>query len=411
MIFDWDKWQEIFSTMRQNKLRTGLTGFSVFWGIFMLIILLGSGNGLQNGVRTQFQDDAINSIWVSSGQTRMPYKGMKPGRFIQFTNEDYDLIKRNIPGVEHITSRFYISGQTNLSFKDETGVYPVRCVHPGHKYLEETIILEGRYINEKDLDEFRKVVVIGKVVEQELFGRESAIGKYLEVNNIPFRVVGIFTDEGNEREVQQVYLPITSAQKVFGGANRISQIMFTTGDASLKETQQMSDQVNQLLSLRHSYHPEDVRAVFIRNNNENYQRIVDLFNGIRFFIWGVGILTLVAGIVGISNIMLIVVKERTREIGVRKALGATPGSIVNLVLLESIFITALFGYIGLVCGVGLLELVGANIPATEMFANPEVDLTTALVSLGILVIAGSLAGLVPAIKAARVQPIVALRDE
>ena len=400
VLFDWDKWQEIFSTMRHNKLRTGLTGFSVFWGIFMLIILLGSGQGLQNGVENQFQDDAINSIWISAGQTRMPYKGMQPGRYIQFTNEDYSLLKNSIDGVEHITSRFYINGQATLSYQHENGVYPVRSVHPDHRFLEKTIILRGRFINDLDLQNYRKVAVIGDVVEKELFGGKDAIGKYLKVNNIPFKVVGIFTDEGNENEVQQIYLPIYTAQRVFNGGNGISQVMFTTGDASLKKTEEMADQANQLLSLKHVYNPEDERAVYIRNNTENFQKILDLFTGIRWFIWGVGILTLVAGIVGISNIMLIVVKERTREIGIRKALGATPGSIVSLVLLESVFITGLFGYIGLVSGIGLLELVGSFITSNNMFSNPEVNLTTALAATGILVVAGAVAGLFPAVKAA-----------
>jgi putative ABC transport system permease protein len=411
-IFSPDIWQEIFDTIKKNKLRTFLTGFSVSWGIFMLIILLGSGKGIQNGVHNQFADNAINSIWVHNGTTRKPYKGLQPGRPIRFTNEDYDLVGKKINGVEHISSSYWIRFPITVSYGKEYGSYTVSPVYPDYKYIEKTILTKGRYINNIDIKEFRKIAVIGTKVEQDFFGKYgSGLGKYIKLNNIPFMIVGVFRDEGGENEERRIYLPLTTTQKVFNGSNRISQIIFTTGDASLEESNKIAENVNQFLSQRHLYDPTDQRAVFIRNNNEEYQKIQGVFNGIQLFIWFIGLGTLMAGVVGISNIMAIVVKERTREIGIRKALGATPYSIVSMIMMESVFITAISGYTGLIIGVGLLELVAGFVPPNDMFLNPEVDLKVALMATGVLIVAGALAGFIPARRAASIRPIEALRDE
>jgi putative ABC transport system permease protein len=410
-MLDLDKWQEIFETVRKNKLRTLLTGFSVAWGIFMLIVLLGSGQGLRNGIAYQFRDDAINSLWIYPGQTSVPYRGLQPGRSVQFTNEDHDELSGAINGVEHSTSRFYISGSVNVRRGRETGAFSVRCVHPGHRYVENTILTEGRFINERDVDEYRKSAVIGTRVKAALFGEADAIGEYIEVNGVAFRVVGVFTDEGGEGEQEQVYLPISTAQRAFGGANRVAQIMLTTEDANLERSQAMVGEVTKRLARRHAFAPDDPRAVFINNNTENFQRFVQLMAGIRAFIWVIGLGTILAGVVGVSNIMMITVRERTKEIGVRKALGATPGSIIGLILQESIFITAVAGYVGLVLGVFTLELVAANIQGADFFRNPEVNLPVAIWATVVLVVAGTLAGLVPARRAAAIRPIEALRDE
>ena len=410
-MFELDKWQEIFHTISKNKLRTFLTGFSIAWGIFMLIILLGSGNGLQNGVKTQFRDDANNSIWIRSGQTSVAHKGLQPGRYIQFTNEDLKLLTNNIDGIDHITARFYIRGTITITYKNEYGSFDVRSVHPDHQFLENTIMIKGRYINKIDLQEKRKVAVIGELVEEGLFNKQESIGEYINVNGIPFKVVGVFKDEGGENEMRIIYLPISTAQQTYNGSNKVNQIMYTTGDASLEESTLMAEKTKNLLAAKHNFAIEDKRAVFINQQAEMYQKVMNLFNGIRIFIWIIGIGTLLAGVVGISNIMMIVVKERTKEIGIRKALGATPGSIINLILQESIFITTVAGYIGLVLGVGLLELVSNNLPETEFFSNPGVSLSIALSATLLLVIAGSAAGFVPAYKAAKIQPVEALRDE
>ncbi len=410
-MFDLDHWQEIFSSIRQNKLRTFLTGFAVAWGILMLVVLLGSGNGLANGIEYQFRDDAMNSIWVRSGTTSLPHKGLKAGRDLRFTNADYESTRLEIDGVEHITARFYPRGALAVSHGKETGSFDIRSVHPDHQHLEKTIVDQGRFLNQIDVAEFRKVAAIGVEVQKSLFGERRAIGEYIEINGIPFKVVGTFRDAGGIGEEQKIYLPISTSQRIFNGADRIGMFMLTTGALPLEETERMTDEITSALATRHRFDPEDKRAVFIRNINETVQRFVNLMAGIRVFVWIIGIGTILAGVVGVSNIMMIAVKERTKEIGVRKALGATPGSILGLVLQEAVLITAISGYLGLVAGVALVELGARGLPDSDFFVNPGVDLPVAAAATLVLITAGALAGLVPALRAARVQPVEALKDE
>ncbi|MBP1644185.1 MAG: hypothetical protein H6Q03_2854, partial [Acidobacteria bacterium] len=331
-MIDLDTWQEILDTIRSNKLRTALTGFAVAWGIFMLVVLLGSGQGLAQGVEYQFRDDAMNSIWTSSGRTSKPYKGLQPGRQIRFVNDDYDEVTTRIEGVEYSSARFMVFGNQQVNYGREYGSFNIRSVHPGHRVLERTKVTEGRYINDLDIEQFRKVAVIGILVKQALFGEQPALGELIRINGIAFKVVGIFEDEGSEQEQELIYLPISTAQRTFNGKNRVNQILFTTGQATLEQSQAMAEEARQILAENHDFDPEDKGAVFVQNAVENFQRFVSLMQGIRIFIWVVGIGTLLAGVVGVSNIMLVAVKERTREIGIRKALGATPRSIVGLIL-------------------------------------------------------------------------------
>jgi putative ABC transport system permease protein len=411
-MFDLDTWHEILDTIKANKLRSFLTAFSVAWGIFMLIVLLGSGEGLANGIAYQFRDDAINSIWVFPGQTSIPYKGLAPGRNLQLTNEDRNEIRSNVGGVDHITSRFYIGGNLRVRYRGETTTFDVRSVHPDHLFLEKTIITEGRFLDDLDLSEHRKVAVIGVRVKDALFKKEPAIGKYIEINGIAFKVVGLFTDEGGEGEQEKIYLPITTAQRAFGGANRVRMIMMTTGDTPLAQTELMAKDVKRRIAERHTFSVDDPRAVRVGNNNEEFDRFNKLMAAIRMFVWIVGIGTILAGVVGVSNIMMITVRERTREIGVRKALGATPWSVVSLVLQESILITSVAGYFGLVLGIAVLELAAKNLPAgSEYFRNPAVDLSIAVEATLLLIVAGLAAGFVPARRAAAVRPVDALRNE
>lgn len=411
-MFDRDKWQEILFTISQNKLRTFLTGFSVAWGIFMLIILLGFGKGLQNGVQEQFRDTATNSIWVTASQTSLPYKGIKPGRFIRFNNSDYNNLKTKIEEVDKISGRFNVPRGTGVSYKGENGSFAIRTVHPDHQYVEKTLTIEGRFLNDIDLSEKRKVTSIGTLVKKALFKGESPINKYININGVPFKVVGVFEDEGGENEQEILYIPISTAQLVYNGGETINRMMFTVGDASLEESLVIEKEVRELLSKSHHFDPKDRRAVRIWNNVEEFQEIQNMFNGINMFVWIIGIMTIIAGIVGISNIMMIVVKERTKEIGIRKALGATPSSIIGLILFESILITATFGYIGLVSGVGILELVSAFAPEdNDFFKNPEINFQVAIVATIVLIVAGAVAGFIPANRAASIRPIVALRDE
>lgn len=411
-IFDIDKWQEIFSTMSKNKMRTFLTGFSVAWGIFMLIILLGSGNGLENGVRKEFEGDATNTIWVNQGQTSIPFKGLKAGRPIQFTNEDYEIVKGNVRGIDKISGRLTIWQNNLLSYKNEYGNYDIISCHPGYGYYETVDITSGRFINQEDIERTSKFVVISEIVSDALFKGEDPMGKFIEVSGVPFKVVGVFNDLGGDRDMQRVYIPLTTAQKVFNQGNRIYNICITTEDVTIEESQAMVEDIRQNLAIKHKFDPTDLRAVGIWNNVEEFKKFLDLFAGIRLFIWIIGIGTIIAGIVGVSNIMMIVVKERTMEIGVRKAMGATPWSIISLILQESILITAFAGYVGLVLGVGLLELVSPFFDEMDtFFKNPQVDFRIALSATLLLIISGAVAGFVPARKAASIQPVEALRDE
>jgi putative ABC transport system permease protein len=411
-IFDLDKWQEIFETMKKNKLRTFLTGFSVAWGIFMLIILLGSGYGLENGVKKAFEGDAANTLWINPGQTTMAYKGMKTGRNIQFTNEDYELMKQEIPYIDKISARLNVWQDNTISYKKEYGNYDIIGCHPGYGYYETLEIIQGRFINDDDITDFRKSAVIGIPVRDALFKEEDPLGKYIQVSGIPFKVTGVFKDAGGDRDMQRLYIPITTAQRVFNFGNRIFTIGIVTEDIGLEESNQMVEDVRQALAQRHKFDPVDQRAVFVWNNLQEYIKLMTLFSSIRLFIWIIGIGTIIAGVVGVSNIMMIVVKERTQEIGIRKAMGATPWSIISLILMESVLITSFAGYIGLVMGVGLLELIGPAFEnADTFFKNPEVNVTTALGATVVMIVSGMLAGFVPARKAAAVQPIEALRYE
>jgi len=411
-MFDLDKWQEIFDTISKNKLRTVLTGFSVAWGIFMLIILLGSGYGLQHGIENQFRSSAVNSIFLRGGVTTMAYGGLQPGRDIQMLNSDYDLIKTNFPQVDHLSSRFFIRGAVTIVYKNKTGSFEVRSVHPDHAFIENTVIKQGRYISQSDLDENKKVTCVGNLVVEQLFAKdEDPLGKYVNINGIAFQIVGVFQDEEGDYENRMLYLPITTAQNVFNGKSKIRQILLTTGDATVEETTKMAEDMTSMLASKHNFDKTDTQALSVWNNYEEYKKVLSLMTNIRLFIWIIGIGTIIAGIVGVSNIMMIVVKERTKEIGVRKALGATPSSIVGLIIQESIFITAVAGYLGLICGVGLLELASTYMPPSDFFERPEVNLGVAISATVVLIVAGTFAGMIPARRASMINPVIALRDE
>jgi putative ABC transport system permease protein len=406
----WDSWQEIFATVRRNKLRTALTGLTVAWGIFMLVILLAAGGGLRNAVENDFRDDAKNSIFISGGETSLPYKGRGPGRHISFTNGDYDTLREKIAGIQHMSGRFYLWGGFSVRYQERAGQFDLRGTHPGHQYLEKTIMLSGRFINDDDVERRRKVAVIGPEVRDFLFRGADPIGEYIDIRGVNYQVVGVFTDQGNQGELKKIYVPISTAQLVYGGADRVDRIMFSVSQASVQQSKEMEARVRRLLHERHGIAPDDSRAVRINNNLERFQRVTDIFDWIRIFVWIVGCGTVVAGIVGVSNIMLISVKERTREIGVRKAVGATPVSIIGLILCEAIALTAIAGYLGLVSAVGVVEFVRSVLPENDYVRDPRVDFNSALLATALVIAAGALAGYFPARKAARVDPAVALRS-
>ncbi len=409
-MFDLDKWQEIFQTIRRHKLRTALTALGVFWGIFMLVILQGAGNGLQNGVEYQFRDDATNSIWIRRGTTSMPYKGLPKGRGIMFTNDDYDYLVNQFKEVEHITGRFYLTGDRTVRYGDKALSFPVRSVHPGHQYLENTQMEQGRYLNDTDIREYRKVAIIGRVVKENIFDKgEDPIGKEINIAGIVYTIVGVYTDTGSENEMRIIYLPITTAQKVYAGSEDIHQLMFTAGDLPVPEMKKLEAKVREAFAGRLQFDVKDERALYINNVAEDYEEVQGLFAAIRAFVWFVGVGSIIAGVIGVSNIMLIIVKERTKEIGIRKALGATPYSIVSMILQESIFITSVAGYLGLLTGVGFISLLGAL--ELDFFRHPQINLGVALSAVTVLAIAGALAGLMPALQAARINPVIAMKTE
>ena len=409
-MFDRDKWLEIFSTIEQNKLRTFLTGFSVGWGIFMLIILLGSGKGLQNGVEQEFADDAVNTLWVNGGMTSIAYNGMQPGRRIILKTSDREMLDRLIDTAGKTSVRYDIWQQNTISYKNKFLSYDIKCVTPNYGEVERVVILKGRFINESDMQSLRKVASIGRLVKEGLFGDINPIGEMISINSIPFKVVGVFDDQGGDRDIRRIYIPYSTAQVIYNLENRIGRMPILT-NANLEQSLEMEKQIKQLLASTHNFSPDDPRAIHIWNNIENFMEFTNLFSMIRWFIWFIGIMTIIAGIVGVSNIMIIIVKERTKEIGIRKAIGASPASIINLIMMESVLITSFAGYIGLVVGTFVLEAISKYVPALDYFRNPEVDIQTALIATLVLVISGAIAGLWPAMKAANVKPIEALRDE
>jgi putative ABC transport system permease protein len=407
-MFDLDQWQEIFSTMRKNKLRTFLTALSVAWGIFMLVILMGSGNGLAKGIMYNFSD-AKNSIWMGGDQTSIAYHGLNAGRRIEFKNEDLKLVAEKLKGIDDLSARYSMWG-TLISYKNNYGNFEVMAINPGHQVAEALQLVEGRLLDVLDVKEFRKTAIIGKAVKDQIFKDEDPIGKYVQIRGIPFKVVGVYGDV-HENETKRLFIPISLAQKTFITKNQIGSFTFTAGNANVQEATKMVDDLKLMMAHKYNFDPDDKRAVWSFNAIKEFQQMQSLFNGINLFVLIIGIFTIIAGIVGVSNIMLIVVKERTKEIGIRKALGAKPVSVVFLILQESVIVTAAAGYIGMVAGVILLEAIAKIMPATDFFRNPGIDFKMAIGATLLLVVAGAAAGFIPARRAASIRPVVALHDE
>lgn len=414
-MFNIERWQEIFEAIAKNKLRTILTGISVASGIFILVILLGVGKGLQNGIEKQFERDAAGIIEVWSGTTAKEYKGLNPGRQIQFRNSDFDASVQKFGDKINYRAATYNQWNGLVVYGKESGNYQYRGAYPNYQFIENATMDEGRWINNNDMANTEKVAVIGMKMKMDLFKDKSPIGEQITLNNINFKVVGVFVDPAGEREETRVYLPLTTMQKAFGAGDKVSVLFYTMKkrdnyEAALEEANNFEKGLGDLLRSKNTIAPDDESAIGIHNSVKDAKQFYDLNLYIRLFFWWVGICTIIAGVVGVSNIMLIIVKERTKEIGIRKALGASPISIIGMILHESIFITTVAGFVGLLMSLLLLELVGPQIKS-EFFLNPQVDFNVALTTLFLLIFAGALAGFFPAYRAAKIKPIVALRDE
>ncbi len=415
-MFDQDIWQEIFATMRKHKLRTGLTALGVFWGIFMLVFVLGMGKGLENGVFRNFDNRVSNALYVWPMRTSQPYGGFQPGRTPRFTLQDILAIKTNIPEIEYIAPRLSLPS-TTITYSDKSDRYEIRGELSDMIKIEALKLYEGRYVNENDVSECRKVAVIGQRIREVLFGAEECLGKYIRIRGVEFLVVGVFgpmqIKPWTESDLEAIVIPLTTMQRTFGTGDRVDYFVCAANEQV--RIGSVEPKVKALLKRRHFIAPDDPQGIGGFNLEEEFSNVRNLFAGIKVFLWFVGIGTLLAGVVGVSNIMLIVVKERTKEIGIRKALGATPGAIIRMILLESVFLTSLSGYLGLIAGtlvIGTIQyLMLVNNIESENFYNPQVNITIGLGAMLILIVCGAIAGLIPALQAAQVNPVVALKDE
>jgi len=420
MIFDKDNWQEILSALKKNKLRAVLTAFGVFWGVFMLIIMLGSGNGLQNGVTKDFKKIATNSVFIWARRTTVSYKGFPQGRRFRFNNDDIKALKDNIPEIEYIAPRNKLGGHrgiSNVNRGQKNGAFSIYGDFPEISFIKLMDITDGRFMNPLDLKEKRKVAVIGARVFKILFGpKEDPIEQYIKIQGVHFKVIGVFNSKAvgdeEEEENQAIYIPFTTFQQAFNYGNRVSWFSLTS--VNHIPVSKVEKKAIALLAARHHVAPNDTHAFGHWNTEKEFQKFESLFRGIRILVWFVGTMTLIAGIIGVSNIMLVIVKERTREIGIRRAVGATPWKIISNIILESILLTAFAGYFGLVVGVGMLEGVSKGLKifgkSSDMFQNPGVDFQIAIISLIVLIVSGILAGMIPAHRAVSIKPVDAIRN-
>ena len=409
-MFDIDFWREVFQSINKNRTRSLLSGFTVAFAILLFTVLFGLANGLNNTFSEAFVDDAANSIFIRSGRTTKAHKGLQAGRRIQFKNEDFEFIKSDFePIIEFITARIYRN--VVASYKNEKNNYLLRAVHPDHQYLEKTKISKGRYLNQLDMQNSTKVIVIGDLVRQDLFLKEKDIvGNYINLSGISYKVVGVFKDDGGDDEERIIYMPLTTAQNIYGNNDYVDQINLTYNPAlDLNQAIDFGLDLEKQLKARFTVAKNDQRAIRISNMAMQNKGINQMTSVLGILILIIGFGTLIAGVVGISNIMIFIVKERTKEIGIRKALGASPKAIISIILVESVFITTLAGYFGLLIGVGLLEWASPHLK-TYFITDPSVSQTLVLMATFTLITSGAIAGYLPAKKATLIKPIVALRD-
>ena len=420
-MFEFDDFREIWSTIRQNKLRTFLTGFSVSWGIFMLIIMLAAGNGLRNGVMHNFRNMSMNKVQVWNGYTNKPWKGMQSGRSISFKETDLTIVKNRFKEIDLLSANVWHNDTLYVNKEFISG--EMQGVFPDHAKINYVNVKSenGRFINDLDMREERKVIVLSPRMAEVLFPGQNALGQYIKAGKLMWQVVGIYNDDEKSNNAP-AYIPFTTARSLYNKGYGFSSFSFTLkGVVSKEANEKFEKDFRALMAQLHQFDPTDTNAIGMWNTAESFRMMNNIMNGIALFIWVVGIGTLIAGIVGVSNIMLITVRERTKEFGIRKAIGAKPSSILRLIITESILVTAVFGYVGMLGGIGLTELINSGMEAAgvgenpgqggTIFLNPTVNLSIALASTLLIVIAGVLAGYFPARKAVRISAIEAMRAE
>ncbi len=421
-MFDFDDIREILSTMRKNRLRSFLTGFSVAWGIFILIILLAAGNGLRNGVMYNFSNFSANRVEVWPNYTTKPWQGIRENRRLTFRNEDLEHLATDFPEVEHYSGR--IDHSDTLAYDKEYVNGNLSGVAPAYAAIDFIVPTRGRFINEIDMQQHRKVIVLSPRMAEVLFREKDPIGHYVRIGRMMFQVVGVYRDKEMNNN-KPAYIPFTTAQQLYRSGTQVDELIFTVrGIQSEEENAAFEQRFRTAMALRHRFDPSDTGAMGMWNTGDDFRMLNLIMNGLMMFIWIVGISTLMAGIVGVSNIMLVTVRERTREFGIRKAIGAGPASILRLIIIESILVTTLFGYVGMVAGIGVTELIDYGMTKAGMnadtgggpgnlsiFRHPTVSLGIATSATVLLVIAGVAAGYFPARKAVSIPAVEAMRSE
>ena len=409
-LFDSDTWQEIYGGIRKNKTRTIITIIGVLWGIFLLVTLLGASRGLENNFKTIFGDFATNSVFVWSQRTELPFKGFQKGRRIRLTTNDVEILKREYKEIKFIAPRSQTNSAITRSFK--TGNFNISGDLPVLDKVQKKDLIYGRFLNQNDIKLKSKVCVIEQEIYKQLFEKdEQPVGEMVNIGNISYKVIGVYKNGNISFDGAAAYIPFTTFQQVYNRANRISWMMITANEGV--DILQMEQDILLTLKNIHKVDPEDQRAFGSANLAVEIGKITGFLTGMQFLTWFVGIATLIAGVFAIGNILLITVKERTKEIGIRRAIGATPIEVRRQVVLESVFLTVISGIIGII--LGALVLSGINMATKDMtdypFTNPTVPIPYILGALFLMVVLGTLIGLIPAHRAVSIKPIDALREE
>ena len=415
-MFDRDRWGEIWMTLSRKKLRSFLTMFGVGWGIFMLVVMLGMGKGLENAILGGFEGFATNSCFIWTMPTTKPYAGFRQGRSFNFDNEDIEIIRRNVPGIEVCSPQLQLGGWqggNNISYGTKTGAFSIYGAEPEVITVEAVSIPKGRFLNRADLLDERKVAVIGQEVVDQLFEKDEPIGKYVKINGVYFQVVGVSrkksSAEMGDNPDAKVYVPFTTFQKAFNSLNEVH--WFTIVAKPGVDVARVEKDIKRIMARKHKVDPTDESAFGSWNMQEFYGMMNGLFIGIAGLSWFVGVFSLIAGVIGVGNIMLVSIKERTKEIGIRRSIGATPANITGQIIMEALTLIFIAGYIGLALGVGAVELANSLAGDSDFFKKPSVNINVAVVAFVVLLVFGLLAGLLPALRALRIKAVDALRAE